>query len=115
MSASNTSTANTAPTGSITIPSHLRAGPLAPMGRIWCSMGTTTVGPDTTSTAPSNTAIGQSMPNSQWAANKERPQVTNIPTVTRRVTMPPTARNYLTERLKPPSNRINATASDTTG
>ncbi|MNR58079.1 hypothetical protein D3C85_1789920 [compost metagenome] len=63
--ASNTSTANRAPMGSMTIPSQRRILSTSRTGRMTLSMGATTVGPVTTSTAPSTMATRQSSPSNQ--------------------------------------------------
>ena len=60
--ASKTSTASSAPMGSMTMPSHLRTLPLVPVGRTKRSSGPITVGPVTLRMAPSSRAMLQFSP-----------------------------------------------------
>ena len=61
-----------APRGSITIPSHRRIVASGSAGRAWCSSGPTTVGPDTTSTAPRRNEARTGWSNSSCAAGRHQ-------------------------------------------
>jgi len=112
---SRTKTARIAPRGSMKIPSHLRIEARLGCSGTWRSMGTRTVGPVTTRTAPSSTASSTVSPATQRAASAVPSQATTAPTVTRRHTTWPPSRSSANCRLKPPSNRMTATASETAG
>ncbi|MCY1180061.1 hypothetical protein D9M73_204890 [compost metagenome] len=110
-----TTTASSAPMGSIMIPSQRRMFAIADFGRTTRNIGTITVGPVTSVRVPKRIASGQSNPSSQWVASAITSQVTSAPTVTRRCTTLPISRHCDRCRVRLPSNRISATASDTSG
>ncbi|GLO13845.1 hypothetical protein PPUJ20028_24260 [Pseudomonas putida] len=110
-----TTTASRAPIGSIMIPSQRRMLAIVDFGRTTRSMGTITVGPVTRVRVPNRIASGQSNPSSEWVARAITSQVTSAPTVTKRCTTLPISRHCDKCRVRLPSNRISATASDTSG
>jgi hypothetical protein len=59
ITALNTTTPRVAPSGSANVPSRIRIELTVPEGRMNLSNGPTTVGPETTSTAPSTSATSQ--------------------------------------------------------
>ena len=74
-----------------------------------------TVGPLTTRIAPNRAAVLNGNPSTHFAATAVNTQLTAIPTVTREKTARPVPRRSAIRRLKPPSNKINATDSWTVG
>jgi len=113
--ASNTSTARVAPTGSITMPSHLRIAPTGGEGRTWRRSGWMTVGPVTTRIAPNSRAIGQESPSTTCAPSVERTQQTRAPIEVRlRMTAPPRCSSR-SRSERPPSKRMTATEIETIG
>ena len=98
----------------MTIPSHFSSALTLPRGRRWRSNGATTVGPDSTKIAPSSVAKRPPMSSSQYAAAEPSTHCTSMPTLTKRPTVVPTSRASLSRSVRPPSNRMIATESDTT-
>jgi hypothetical protein len=113
--ASYTRTASAAPIGSMTIPSQWATRATVPTGRTWRSSGPTTVGPVTTTIAPSRRAVPAEKPRSRSAAQVAMAQVMSAPTVTRLQTEAPIALRSRARRLSPPSKRINPTERETRG
>ncbi|MNO99494.1 hypothetical protein D3C76_912650 [compost metagenome] len=110
-----TTTASRAPMGSMTMPSQRRMLAIADFGRTTRSMGTITVGPVTRVRVPNKVASIQSKSSSQWVARVMMSQVDSAPRVTIRRTTVPISRHCDRCRVRLPSNRISATASDTRG
>ncbi|CRZ45864.1 Uncharacterised protein [Vibrio cholerae] len=112
---SYTITTNSAPSGSIKIPSQRRIFAKRAVGRTVRSKGTITVGPVTTVKLPNISANGHSKPSNQCAAVLVIPHETSAPTVTMLHTVLLTPRISLKFRVRLPSNKITATASETSG
>ena len=110
-----TTTASSAPIGSMTMPSQRRILAMEALGRTTRSMGTITVGPVTSVRVPNSSASIQSKPSSQWVARVITAQVERAPTVTSRWTTLPISFHSDRCRVRLPSNRISATANDTNG
>ena len=113
----NTITASSAPSGSISTPSHFKTARASWVGRMNASSGNTTVGPETTRIAPirNATSVPRSL-NSTAVTPVTLSHVINVPTVTSRTTTRRTlgvmSRN---DSRSPASNRITPTATDTNG
>ncbi|MNH29524.1 hypothetical protein D3C81_1150380 [compost metagenome] len=88
---------------------------MAALGRTTRNIGTITVGPVTRVRVPNRVASIQSKPSSQWVARVISNQVDSAPRVTMRCTTLPMSFHCDRCRVKLPSNRISATASDTSG
>ena len=101
--------------GSISTPSARRIGPVVPAGRTKRRRGPTTVGPVTTSTAPSTIAAWLEMSKIARAPYQPMRNVTTAPTEINRRTTMPVLRSSRGGRSRPPSNRMRATASETNG
>ncbi len=102
-----------APTGSITIPSHLAIVPTRPVGRMCRSKGPTTVGPVTTSIVPRMMETARPVRRKRWAAAAVSTAVTRAPIVHRlRITAPDSCSSP-NRSVSPPSKRIKATARET--
>ena len=79
------------------------------------NIGTITVGPVTTTSAPNNMAIAQSNPSKKCAAGAIHAQVINAPMVTRWVTIRPCSLISLKLSVSAPSNRMTATPNEIIG
>ncbi len=112
---SNATSAAVAPIGSMSTPSARRIGPVVPAGRTNRSSGPTTVGPVTTSTVARTIATSFEMPKISRAEYQPTIPVTMAPIVIRRRTTTPVLRSSRGGRSSPPSNRIRATDSETSG
>jgi hypothetical protein len=112
-----TRTPSRAPNGSTSTPSHMSRERTLRAGRTNDSSGSTTVGPDTTSTAPMSSGTRSPRSSKSRAVAAHTPaHVTSTPTLTSSPTVRrmsrPTSR---TESRSPASKRIRPTASDTNG
>ena len=112
-----TMTPSRAPIGSTSTPSHISSERTRGAGRTNPSSGSTTVGPETTSTAPMSSGTRSPRSSKSSAVAAQMPaHVTTTPTVTSRPTVRRTSFAISrTERRRPASNRISPTASDTNG
>ncbi|MNZ99189.1 hypothetical protein D3C78_1185030 [compost metagenome] len=88
-----TTTANSAPIGSMTMPSQRRILAMVDFGRTTRNIGTMTVGPVTRVKVPNRIASNQSKPSNQWVAKVMMIQVDRAPTVTMRCTTVPISRH----------------------
>ncbi|MDT4836417.1 hypothetical protein FQZ97_701140 [compost metagenome] len=111
----NTTTASSAPMGSMTMPSQRRMLAIDGFGRTTRSMGTITVGPVTSVRVPNSSARSQEKSSSQWVARVITAQVSRAPMVTMRCTTRPISRHSEKCRVRLPSNRISATDREISG
>lgn len=110
----NTSTASTAPSGSMTMLSHFKVGPVMSTGRMW-QHGRDDGGAGDHEDGAQQRGQRPIETQDPVRPNALKSQVASAPMVSRRVITPPTSRSSLSERLKPPSNRMSATDSETRG
>ena len=111
----NTSTASRAPMGSMTIPSQRRMLATCVVGRTLRSIGTITVGPVTTVSAPNRIASSREKFSNQYVASVVTSQVINRPLLTKRRTTCSRPLISLKRKVRLPSNSTTATASEING
>ena len=97
------------------MPSQRRMLAIFAVGRTVRSIGTMTVGPVTTITAPNRVATCHDESVSQSVASVATTQLTSVPHVTRRNTTRSTPRISENRRVRLPSNRMTATDNEIIG
>ena len=116
LTALKASTPSRAPIGSMSTPSHLSTDRTPSLGRTNASSGSTTVGPETTSTAPSTADTPQPSPKMSCAATVTPRAVRGTPITINRTTTrwAPPASSWR-RSLRPASKRISPTPRVTSG
>ena len=102
------------PTGSLAPDSPSRMVPVRPATSRRPSTENTTAGSVGASAVPSSNAAHQSRPNRAWVSAASAAAVTNVPATPIHTTGPAAAWNRRQPMCIPPSNKMTASATDTT-